>query len=168
MLLPHGLGATSLALLFIGGVTAAFFIYVSPLFSILYSLSSLFYPLSSSVLSPPCSTLHPSSSISTSRSENFSLLNLRLTSYPQAFTVAIYRLYFHPLAKYPGPFLAKITDWHQVYHAYRGDRHLEFWRAHEKYGKITHSSLPLPTISKDARSYSSKANSCASAQTACP
>ncbi|KAI9731619.1 MAG: hypothetical protein M1818_007749 [Claussenomyces sp. TS43310] len=51
-------------------------------------------------------------------------------------SVVIYRLTLHPLAKYPGPFLAKITDWHQVYHAWKGDRHLEFWRTHEKYGKF--------------------------------
>ncbi|KAI8962810.1 cytochrome P450 [Daldinia sp. FL1419] len=48
----------------------------------------------------------------------------------------IYRLFFHPLAKYPGPFIAKITDAYQLYHAWRGDRHLEFWRLHEKYGKV--------------------------------
>jgi hypothetical protein len=39
------------------------------------------------------------------------------------------------LAKYPGPVLAKITDWYSVYHAWKGDRHLEFWRCHEKYGE---------------------------------
>ncbi|KAG5947962.1 hypothetical protein E4U53_006355 [Claviceps sorghi] len=48
----------------------------------------------------------------------------------------VYRVFFHPLAKYPGPFLAKITDAFQLYHAYKGDRHLEFWRMHQKYGKV--------------------------------
>lgn len=48
--------------------------------------------------------------------------------------VIVYRLTLHPLAKYPGPFLAKITDIHLAYHAWRGDRHLQFYRCHEKYG----------------------------------
>ncbi|RYP07924.1 hypothetical protein DL764_002195 [Monosporascus ibericus] len=47
-----------------------------------------------------------------------------------------YRVFFHPLAKYPGPFLAKITDAYHLYHAWKGDRHLEFWRMHERYGKV--------------------------------
>lgn len=50
--------------------------------------------------------------------------------------LTIYRLTLHPLAKYPGPFLAKITDWYSVYHAWKGDRHLEFWRCHERYGPV--------------------------------
>lgn len=50
--------------------------------------------------------------------------------------LTIYRIYFHPLAKYPGPILAKLTDLYQTYHAWKGDRHLEFWRCHEKYGNI--------------------------------
>lgn len=47
-----------------------------------------------------------------------------------------YQVYFHPLAKYPGPFLAKLTDLYSTYHAIRGDRHLDFWRCHEQYGNI--------------------------------
>ncbi|KAH8805807.1 cytochrome P450 [Xylogone sp. PMI_703] len=51
-------------------------------------------------------------------------------------SIAIYRLTFHPLAKYPGPLLAKLTAFHDTYHAWKGDRHLEFWRCHEKYGPV--------------------------------
>ncbi|KAI9901973.1 hypothetical protein N3K66_003790 [Trichothecium roseum] len=50
--------------------------------------------------------------------------------------LAVYRIFFHPLAKYPGPVLAKLTDAYQLVHAYRGDRHLEFWRLHQRYGPV--------------------------------
>ena len=53
--------------------------------------------------------------------------------------VVIYRLTLHPLAKYPGPFLAKITDVHLAYHAWKGDRHLQFYRCHERYGMYQRS-----------------------------
>ncbi|KAL4747878.1 hypothetical protein BDW72DRAFT_206088 [Aspergillus terricola var. indicus] len=46
----------------------------------------------------------------------------------------VHRLFFHPLAKYPGPWLAKITNLYAGYHAWRGDLHLDMWRCHEKYG----------------------------------
>lgn len=52
------------------------------------------------------------------------------------FGVAVYRVFFHPLAKYPGPFLAKLTDGYQLYHAWKGDRHLDFWRLHEQHGDV--------------------------------
>jgi cytochrome P450 len=45
-----------------------------------------------------------------------------------------YRLYFHPLAKYPGPFWAKLTDGYSVYHALKGDRHIDFYKLHQRYG----------------------------------
>ncbi|CEJ61933.1 hypothetical protein PMG11_10449 [Penicillium brasilianum] len=50
--------------------------------------------------------------------------------------VCLYRLYFHPYAKYPGPFLAKLTNWYAVYHTFIEDVHTDIWACHEKYGDI--------------------------------
>jgi len=52
----------------------------------------------------------------------------------QAIFVSIYRLTLHPYAKYPGPPIAKLTNWHAVYHAYKGDVHLHVEQCHKKYG----------------------------------
>ncbi|KAF2690632.1 cytochrome P450 [Lentithecium fluviatile CBS 122367] len=51
-------------------------------------------------------------------------------------TIILYRLTLHPLARYPGPPLARITDIYLTYYAYRGSRHLAYHRAHEVYGPI--------------------------------
>ncbi|KAL9593580.1 MAG: hypothetical protein Q9219_007485 [cf. Caloplaca sp. 3 TL-2023] len=50
--------------------------------------------------------------------------------------VAIYRISFHPLAKYPGPLFGRVTDWYSVYHSRKGDRHLEFYELHHQYGDV--------------------------------
>ncbi|EFY94096.2 Cytochrome P450 CYP548G4 [Metarhizium robertsii ARSEF 23] len=50
--------------------------------------------------------------------------------------VVVYRLFFHPYAKHPGPFWAKLTSWYSVYHTYNGDLHIDIWRCHEIYGKV--------------------------------
>jgi cytochrome P450 len=46
----------------------------------------------------------------------------------------IYRRYLHPLAEYPGPFLARITSLYSTYHGYRRDIHIDIQACHEKYG----------------------------------
>ncbi|RLM00574.1 hypothetical protein CFD26_108442 [Aspergillus turcosus] len=48
--------------------------------------------------------------------------------------VIVHRLYFHPLAKFPGPFLGRITNLYMLYHSWKGDEHLDMLRCHEKYG----------------------------------
>ncbi|KAM3067260.1 hypothetical protein ACMFMG_005371 [Clarireedia jacksonii] len=47
---------------------------------------------------------------------------------------AIYNIYFSPLARYPGPLLAKISAWPNFYYTMTGYRHIWIWRCHEKYG----------------------------------
>ncbi|KAL5333909.1 cytochrome P450 [Aspergillus crustosus] len=48
----------------------------------------------------------------------------------------LYFVYFHPLAKYPGPFLSKITTARAAYHAWKGDLHLDMWPCHRQYGPL--------------------------------
>lgn len=55
--------------------------------------------------------------------------------------LAIYRLYFHPLAKYPGPLLWKLTQWPEARSAWSGRRHVDLELLHEKYG--TRSALSV-------------------------
>lgn len=73
----------------------------------------------------------------------------------------VYRLYFHPLSSHPGPLLAKTTDLHQLWHSYRGDRHLELWRLHQKYGPVVRfgpNSLSFNTSSSLKDIYGFKSN----------
>lgn len=47
-----------------------------------------------------------------------------------------YQLYLHPLAKYPGPLLGRITRLYDLYHAYVGDKHILLYQLHRKYGTV--------------------------------
>jgi hypothetical protein len=53
-------------------------------------------------------------------------------------TGSIYRRFFHPLAKIPGPFLPAVTMLYQSF--YNRKYYLEIERMHEKYGMYTASS----------------------------
>ena len=46
----------------------------------------------------------------------------------------IYLAFFHPLSKYPGPWIAKFTNAYAAYHGWKGDIHLDMWRCHQRYG----------------------------------
>ncbi|OOF94194.1 hypothetical protein ASPCADRAFT_208737 [Aspergillus carbonarius ITEM 5010] len=59
------------------------------------------------------------------------LLGASVTS---VFIYAVYQLWFHPLAHFPGPFWAKFTCLYSGWHAWKGDLHLDMMRCHEKYG----------------------------------
>lgn len=52
------------------------------------------------------------------------------------FGSAIYRRFFHPLRKFPGPFLASWTDAYMAYFAWRGDRYMQLYKLHQKYGPV--------------------------------
>ncbi|PYH89700.1 benzoate 4-monooxygenase cytochrome-like protein P450 [Aspergillus ellipticus CBS 707.79] len=48
----------------------------------------------------------------------------------------VYQTQFHPLAAYPGPFLAKLTNLYSVVHAFRADRHEDLYQLHQYYRRI--------------------------------
>jgi len=62
----------------------------------------------------------------------FTLLGLIPVSF--LFVAGAYRLWFHPLAAYPGPFWARLTNLYAAYHAWKGDLHVDMWRCHQLYG----------------------------------
>jgi hypothetical protein len=51
-------------------------------------------------------------------------------------SIASYRLFFHPLRKFPGPLGAKLTKWVDFYHTAPGKRHEWIPALHEQYGHI--------------------------------
>lgn len=54
----------------------------------------------------------------------------------------VYRLYFSPLAKFPGPKLAAATLWYEFYYdvVQKGRYTWEIGKMHEKYGTILYQS----------------------------
>lgn len=52
----------------------------------------------------------------------------------------VYRLYFHPLARIPGPKLASATQWYEFYYDVLKWPGGQYWREvdkmHERYGKV--------------------------------
>lgn len=53
--------------------------------------------------------------------------------------LGVYRLYFSPIAKFPGPKLAALTLWYEFYHdVVRGGQYVfKIDELHEQYGMVT-------------------------------
>ncbi|KAK5175611.1 uncharacterized protein LTR77_000750 [Saxophila tyrrhenica] len=76
------------------------------------------------------------------------LLLLLLPVYVAGYVV--YQLRFHPLARYPGPVLGRVTKLHDLYHAYKGDKHVTLYQLHRKYGTIVRFSPNTLSINDSA------------------
>lgn len=75
------------------------------------------------------------------------LLYLVASSLLYLITLAFYRLYLHPLAKFPGPKLAAVTRYYEFYYdvVKSGAYMFKIGELHEKYG-TTRCLYPFPPI----------------------
>lgn len=63
--------------------------------------------------------------------------------------VAIYRLYFHPLAKFPGSKLAALTRWYETYYDVFNGIGMYMWeieKMHRKYGMFPSLQSYFPVL----------------------
>ncbi|KAI3580546.1 cytochrome P450 [Fusarium oxysporum f. sp. albedinis] len=67
------------------------------------------------------------------------LIILLLAALSPVIGYVVYYAFFHPLAKYPGPFWGKFTGLRAAYHAWIGDVHIDMWKCHEKYDVYGHN-----------------------------
>ena len=97
-------------------------------------------------------TVRVSGDKQTSRYQRFMMFSLitYLVSLPVILCViqALYRLYLHPLAKFPGPKFAAITEFWELYQDFfrkeSGYLFLELDKLHGKYGRFKSSMIVLP------------------------
>ncbi|KAI0429507.1 cytochrome P450 [Xylaria sp. FL1042] len=55
---------------------------------------------------------------------------------PYCLAVCIYRLFFHPLSRYPGPLIAKLSGFYGAYYASKTTLHVRTLQDHEKFGPV--------------------------------
>lgn len=61
--------------------------------------------------------------------------------------LGVYRLYFSPIAAFPGPKLAALSNWYEFYHDVicQGQFTFKIQKLHKQYGKITICFFQLST-----------------------
>ena len=69
--------------------------------------------------------------------DGLTLLNLAICIALYLVYVVVYRLFFHPLSRFPGPRLAAISRWYEAYYDVIQDGQYTFKIAelHKEYGK---------------------------------
>ncbi|KAI3324201.1 cytochrome P450 [Xylariaceae sp. AK1471] len=55
---------------------------------------------------------------------------------PFSLVVCVYRLYVHPLSQYPGPPIARLSDFYGAYYAVKTILHVRTFRDHQRYGSV--------------------------------
>ena len=61
--------------------------------------------------------------------------------------LAIYRLYLSPIAKFPGPKLAALSNWYEFYYDVirQGQFTWHIQELHKQYGELPHEATPAPS-----------------------
>ncbi|KAE8316165.1 cytochrome P450 [Aspergillus transmontanensis] len=91
------------------------------------------------------------------------LLFIGLLMVAYLLSLIVYRIYFHPLSKIPGPLLPKITDWYAAWLVWGGTSHIAIWKGHQKYGPVGRcgpNSVSVCSQTGLMEIYSTKANVC--------
>ncbi|OJJ67368.1 hypothetical protein ASPBRDRAFT_58930 [Aspergillus brasiliensis CBS 101740] len=60
----------------------------------------------------------------------------------------IYQCFLSPLARIPGPFLAKLTNWHRAYLTYEGKSHRRYLALHRKYGPVVRTGPNVLSVAE--------------------
>lgn len=73
-----------------------------------------------------------------------------ITVLPWTSILTIHRLFFSPLANFPGPKIAAASGWYEFYYEYFRNGHYlyEIKRMHEDYGKSMFSSQTISLLIK--------------------
>ncbi|KAF2158991.1 hypothetical protein M409DRAFT_30526 [Zasmidium cellare ATCC 36951] len=75
--------------------------------------------------------------------------------------LAVYRLFFHPLSKIPGPLSQKLSGFPRIWHCRQGDRFLREMETHDRYGsviRIAPNALCFNTLSALQTIYTKDSN----------